>query len=114
MYTLYSSVYATLPVTGDVKMVDVWLIHGLLNPFVVFMVLIVSQMLTCKYEADIKQNKIGGGNAQTVGKWNIDSPKKIGAKGVKFQSVCKFLMPVVTAGFVLIFFIVALNNPQRN
>ena len=76
MYTLYSSVYATLPVTGDVKMVDVWLIHGLLNPFVVFMVLIASQMLTCKYEADIKQNKIDEGKAQTLGKLSIDSPKK--------------------------------------
>ena len=114
MYTLYSSVYATLPVTGDVKMVDVWLIHGLLNPFVVFMVLIASQMLTCKYDADIKQNKIDEGKAQTLGKWNIDSPKKIGVKGIKFQSACKFLMPVATAGFVLIFFIAALNNPQRN
>jgi hypothetical protein len=40
MYTLYQSVANTLPQTAYLKMIDIWLLAGLILPFFVFMVLI--------------------------------------------------------------------------
>ncbi len=36
MYTLYQSVSASLPQTSYLKLIDIWLLFGLLIPFVIF------------------------------------------------------------------------------
>ena len=40
MYTLYQSVEASLPQTAYLKLIDVWLLMGLLLPFVIMLILI--------------------------------------------------------------------------
>ena len=34
-----------LPGSGTIKMIDIWLIHGLINPFMVFCALIASKLM---------------------------------------------------------------------
>ena len=41
MYTLYQSVSVTLPPTAFIKMIDIWLIFGLVMPFCVFFLLVM-------------------------------------------------------------------------
>ena len=45
MYTLYQSASAALPKTAYLKMIDIWLIFGLVVPFIIFLVLILVEML---------------------------------------------------------------------
>ena len=56
MYTLYNSISASLPIDANFKMIDVWLLHGLLMPFVVFLILIISE-LTAKNKVDLSKKQ---------------------------------------------------------
>ena len=49
MYTLYSSIQEKLPEDSSFKFIDVWLMHGLLMPMVVFLVLVVDELLNSRY-----------------------------------------------------------------
>ena len=56
MYTLFQSVALTLPTTAYLKLLDYWLIFGLIMPFFVFSTLIYNELLTQRK----KQVTIGG------------------------------------------------------
>ena len=45
MYTLYQSASSSLPKTAYVKMIDTWLIFGLVVPFIIFLILTLIEML---------------------------------------------------------------------
>ena len=45
MYTLYQSISGTLPQTAYLKMIDVWLLFGLMLPFVIFLFQVLNQLL---------------------------------------------------------------------
>ena len=80
MYTLYGSVLDKLPDTGTIRMVDVWLMHGLLVPFVVFLALVSSKLLhSMKF-----------------------SPKAVD----KFDRICRHIIPLTTLMFELTFFLI--------
>ena len=114
MYTLYSSVSSTLPVNGCIKMIDIWLIHGLLNPFMVFMVLVLSKLLSYKSDNKTYQDSRleDATKGKKYGKWTSEKFEKQPHAGVRFQNACKLIMPVLTTGFVISFFVVAFNNPK--
>ena len=48
MYTLYSSIQAELPKDSSLKLVDVWLLHGLLMPMVVFVILAMNELINSR------------------------------------------------------------------
>ena len=88
MYTLYESLSNTLPVSAGMKMVDIWMIHGLLIPFLVFLVLVhtnITQKRKRKVEKD-KRKKTKNDNGITV------------------QSLCQIAMPLMSVCFALGFF----------
>ncbi len=41
MYTLYQSVTDSLPATSYLKMIDIWLLAGLILPFVIILILVI-------------------------------------------------------------------------
>ena len=45
MYTLYQSASSALPKTAYLKMVDIWLIFGLVVPFIVFLILMALEIM---------------------------------------------------------------------
>lgn len=51
MYTLYQSIAANLPQTAYLKMIDIWLIGGLMIPFIIFNILIAIDMLILSEKA---------------------------------------------------------------
>lgn len=59
MYTLYESASSGLPKTAYLKMIDIWLIFGLVVPFAVFLVEIAAEIIRnrSKSEEGEKENK---------------------------------------------------------
>ena len=87
MYTLAGSVSDKLPVTGVINMVDVWMIHGLINPFAVFLALVLSNL---KDRNKTKQKDI--------------KPKQTFSR---FDQFCQIAIPTFTVIFTLTFFAIA-------
>ena len=44
MNTLFNAMEQRLPIDANLKMIDIWLMHGLIMPFVVFLVLVISRI----------------------------------------------------------------------
>jgi len=55
MYTLYQSASSSLPKTAYVKMIDTWLIFGLVVPFIIFLILTLIEMLNDDDDDDKEQ-----------------------------------------------------------
>ena len=55
MYTLYQSISATLPQTAYIKMIDVWLLAGLILPFIVFIILVLVDTKRLEVANDVIQ-----------------------------------------------------------
>ena len=45
MYTLYHSIQDKLPEDSSIKLIDIWLLHGLLMPMVVFVTLAANELI---------------------------------------------------------------------
>lgn len=45
MYTLYQSISDSLPQTGSIKLIDIWIVMGLVIPFMVFLALIIIEIV---------------------------------------------------------------------
>ena len=58
MYTLYQSIAANLPQTAYLKMIDIWLIGGLMIPFIIFNILIAIDMLILSEKAKMLEVSI--------------------------------------------------------
>ena len=48
MYTLYHSIQDKLPEDSSIKLIDIWLLHGLLMPMVVFVTLTANELILSK------------------------------------------------------------------
>ena len=116
MYTLYGSVSSTLPVNGSIKLIDIWLTHGLLNPFIVFVILVVSKLLSkhakCRVDSEaldlsVSSDAFGLSAFERKKNW-----KNVSDLGERFQNWCKVLMPVITLVFIAVFFIAAFLGPK--
>ena len=90
MYTLSGSVSDELPDTGSIKMVDVWMIHGLINPFVVFLALVSSRLM------DRRKGRHGGEEAKQTFS--------------NFDRLCQIAIPTFTLVFTLAFFAIATSQ----
>ena len=78
MLTLHQSVSEDLPKTANIKFIDVWLIAGMILPFVVFMIVIGLELITDSHTRRRTQN------------------------------CCKVFIPVTTSLFVLFFLAISL------
>ena len=54
MYTLYQGVSASMPKTADLKFIDIWLLFGLVVPFVTFVVETILRLLSTDIEEEEK------------------------------------------------------------
>ena len=99
MYTLYNSISDNLPIDATFKMIDLWLLHGLLMPFVVFLVLVFSQLIGEKagrmIQTQTRKQFLATSNAlEKVTKRNTNT----------FLAVCKIVIPGFSTIFIVIFF----------
>ena len=58
MYTLYQSIAASLPQTAYLKMIDIWLLFGLMMPFVVFLFEVFFQLIKQRLESRNTENRV--------------------------------------------------------
>ena len=102
MYTLYRGVQAQLPDASSMKLIDIWLLHGLLMPMVVFVILTTNNLIS-SHKSSVKPSGIKYG---AKGQKKVAFAKKSKLwQSVKFMKLCKVLVPVTSAIFTVSFFI---------
>ena len=93
MYTLYQAVSHKLPPTSYIKMIDVWLIFGLILPFCVFFLLVLIEHLPSK-----------GTGGHSVG--DTDASKLPLCRRALVK-IAHFILPVVITLFAVIYATIA-------
>ena len=61
MYTLYNAIGDELPADSTLKLIDVWLLHGLIMPMVVFIILAINELIQSranKSNAEVQASKV--------------------------------------------------------
>ena len=103
MYTLYQSIAVTLPQTAYLKMVDIWLLFGLMMPFVIFLLEVFFELLKVKFNDndDVKSLKQG---------FDFSSNPKLSnsQKLMMIKKTTQICVPAVTVGFMVIYWCYAL------
>ena len=79
MYTLYQGVSASMPKTADLKFIDIWLLYGLVVPFVTFVVETILRLLSTDIEEEekVEEEKRGYGRLINVRVSNKTIPLEI-------------------------------------
>ena len=105
MYTLYSSVQAELPKDSSLKLVDVWLLHGLLMPMIVFVTLAINELINSRSTEISKNIKIADHTVVVSGQKNFDNTPAIN-KIKTCMHTCKSIIPIVSVVFIVTFFFI--------
>ena len=112
MYTLYSAIQEKLPEDSSYKLIDYWLLHGLVMPMVVFIVLAINELansrlawlkpmpkeITVADIANIQTHATVHDDYSPIDKFHIS------------MLVCKVMVPVVSLIFMLTFFSVIYHD----
>ena len=109
MYTLYRAVQVKLPDDSSLKLIDMWLLHGLLMPMVVFIILTTNHLIESNKSDDkqvTKDLKVGKSKVKIAFAEAENHQKTVGC----FMLLCKALVPITSALFTITFFIVILFN----
>ena len=99
MYTLHSTIQEKLPDDSSMKLIDMWLVHGLVMPMVVFVVLSINRIM-CSQATD-KTTKANSSARNSTKE--EQSTRKI------FMKMCKVVIPTTSALFIIAFSIVCIN-----
>ena len=105
MYTLYQNVQSKLPQDSKLKLIDMWLLHGLLMPMVVFVILAINELVGKEtVESPLMKSAKVGNSVKVESKTNQIGEGKLKNKTCRF--VCKALVPITSTIFIITFFIV--------
>ncbi len=119
MYTLYQSVSNALPATSYIKLIDIWLLAGLILPFIVFLVLIIVDMSQTKASnqgflptsirvtPDVEIKMRGEGNGNQSFKSSQKKIEKLTSRN--FLKVSRIIILSVTFIFFIVFFTIGLS-----
>ena len=112
MYTLYSGIQDKLPEDASLKLIDLWLLHGLLMPMVVFVVLAANELVKTRkssHEISTKGTKVANFAVQEKAKIHEDfeGPEK---KNSGCMMACKVIIPTVSFIFIATFFLICLRD----
>ena len=108
LYTLYQSVSQGLPKTSYLKLIDVWLMFGLISPFFIFLMLIIENSVS---KRDFKKPPTFVKPADTSHNYLeslVQDGRKDSARTLKIIKIC---LPTVTFIFVIVFLLVAYTGP---
>ena len=104
MYTLYSGIQEKLPEDSRYKLIDYWLLHGLVMPMIVFIVLATNEMVNSRLSKVVtfsKGVKLANNKDHTRIK---DGGNSIKEKIKYCMLLFKFIVPVISFIFVITFF----------
>ena len=110
MQTLYNNLEQRLPIDSNFKLIDIWMMHGLYTPFMVFCVHILG-----KLQKQSAEEYAAAGSYHHEKKKLFHPPSKKIAEPQKHQCrgplmrFCSLFVPAVSVCFVCIFFVVAVS-----
>ena len=109
MYTLNQSVSSKLPTTAYMKLIDVWLLFGLLLPFIIILLLILMEHLP---DDSVNINVTTAAVVRKVAaEGTLESAVKTGNHGFSKSQITKFaqyILPVIEIAFVSLYALIAL------
>ena len=94
-YTLYQSISEYLPHTSYMKMIDIWLLGGLIFPFIIITILVIMDSLTMKEKNHVIELKI---------------EKNRQLKSELFMRSMQVIVPVIGGTLFLIYWIAGLYH----
>ena len=126
MYTLYQNIQEKLPEDSKLKLIDIWLLHGLLMPMVAFVILVINEFVNKKSmeSPHMRSTKVGDSVIKVESKTKatgmlekldkdqsskIDAGNQMEARKLRPKTcmfVCKVLVPLTSLIFFITFFIV--------
>ena len=111
MYTLYKNIEEKLPEDSRLKLIDIWLLHGLLMPMIVFIILVTSELIRSEdKDSDSFTNgsKVAGSHVKISPHIeNMENNKQ--QKNLAFYA-CRLIIPLVSVTFIITFFVVIYLN----
>ena len=112
MYTLYNAVLEKMPEDSSLKLIDIWLLHGLLMPMIVFIVLAANELLMSKTKTG--RNIMSG---TKVANSTVLTPasKEMSSSLTRMQTcmtICKALIPITSVLFMTTFFVICVMKNQ--
>jgi len=110
LYTLYQSVAQSLPQTAYLKMIDVWLLFGLMMPFFVFLLEIFFELLKDNEKRTQSEDidKVKNIRNSSCSFLNYQREEKTYIRGDKMKKTCQIFVPVITVGFILLYWGIAI------
>ena len=110
-YNLYNSVHELLPQVSSLKLIDIWLLHGLVMPMVVFITLVANEMINSKETAKFKSVKVGNSAVRTSGQNDKETAYCNKIRNRIF--ICKAAIPTISGVFILSFFMICIVNGPK-
>jgi len=108
VYTLFQAISVSLPKTAYIKLMDVWLLFGLVLPFVSFILTLIEEMIKNKHEKRVEPNELRGMSAKSIMAFENKNttPSNSGKKRIQFVS--RVLLPSVATFFVVVYVFIAI------
>ena len=112
MYTLYQSISATLPQTSYLKMIDIWLLSGLIIPFIIFIVLAIIDVLILQEPTNTTGNNSSSNIKIFISRKNGVSekpmPRHQNSRAMKLLKISRIFIPMTTLILCLVFWSIAI------
>ena len=114
MFTLYNTVKQTLPADPNIKLIDAWLIHGILMPITVFIILVVNELLEAESAKVANKSTKTDDNAKSGGWVSQEADVTSVALEKTLRRACQIIVPSISLCFIVIFFTVGLYAFNHN
>ena len=112
MYTLYNAILEKMPEDSSLKLIDIWLLHGLLMPMIVFIVLAANELLMSKTKTG--RNIMSGtkvANSTVVTSASKENSSTL-TRMQTCMTICKALIPITSVLFMITFFVICAMKNQ--
>ena len=109
-YTLYNAIQDALPDDSSLKLIDMWLLHGLLMPMIVFLFLVLNELMSTKAIGDFNERrgtKVADATIMVSSK-NAEGKETHESKWKKCIFIGKIIIPITSVLFMMTFFAVCL------
>ena len=107
MYTLNNSISAKLPTTAYMKMIDIWLLFGLLLPFVIILLLILMEHLPENNVAPIKVTSAPVKKIEALQKKQKPFYSSFLMSKNAVTSFARYTLPLLEISFVILYSVTA-------
>ena len=112
MYTLYNAILEKMPEDSSLKLIDIWLLHGLLMPMIVFIVLAANELIMSKTKTG--RNIMSGtkvANSAVVTSASKENSSSL-TRMQTCMTICKALIPITSVLFMTTFFVICVMKNQ--